>query len=137
MTVRVGGFELPDAITKLLGDETWTTYTERDRLPVSLVEKVFGEAPDPTWKFYSIDEAEVMTVEWHEEDDADWFGIPPDDIEATKSVLIGELGYEWSIRARFSGACPVVRFMTVEGRWVQVAHSVETFLVALGIETQS
>jgi hypothetical protein len=134
MAVRVCGFELPDEIVRVASEERWTAYTEMERLPAAVVERVFGEAPDPTWKFYGLDEAREVTEEWHDEDDPGWFGSAPDDIEPRKSVLIGELGYDRPFALDFRGEHPVVRFMTIDGRWVQIADSSAGLLAALGIE---
>jgi hypothetical protein len=101
------------------------------------VAEVFGEAPDATWKFYTVDEAGAMTEEWHKESDIEWFGTAPDDIEATQSVLIGELGYDRPFALDFRGPAPVVRFMMLDGRWVQIAESAAALLEALGIEPPS
>jgi hypothetical protein len=134
MTAVVCGFDLPEELVKVISDESWTAYTEEDRLPPGTVEAVFGEAPDKTWKFYTLDEMRSISMEWHDEDDPLWFGVPPDDIDATQSVLIGELGYDRPFALDFRGTRSVVRFMTVEGRWVQVAESAASLLDALGIE---
>jgi len=136
MAVDICGLGLPDELVNVLTDDLWTAYTEEDRLRPAVVETVFGEVPDPTWKFYSLEEARVMTEEWHQEDDPRWFGTPPDDIEARRSVLIGELGYDRPFALDFRGDHPVVRFMTIDGRWVQVADSVTGLIDALGIEPQ-
>lgn len=98
------------------------------------MEEVFGEAPDATWKFYTVDETRAMTEDWHQESDLEWFGTGPDDIEATRSVLIGELGYDRPFALDFRGPVPVVRFMTLDGRWVKIAESAAALLEALGIE---
>jgi hypothetical protein len=134
--VEICGFVLPEEIVSLVADEAWTAYTEEDRLPAEVVAGVFGEDPDPTWKFYDLDEMRAVTQEWHHEDDPRWFGASPDDLEASRSVLIGELGYDRPFALDFRGEHPDVRFMTVEGRWVQVAGSAAALLHALGIDSR-
>lgn len=134
MPVSVCGFELPDEIAWVAGEERWTAYTEAERLPLAVVEEVFGEAPDSTWKFYDLDEVREVTEEWHEEEDPQWFGSAPHDIEPSKSVLIGELGYDRPFALDFRGDRPVVRLMMIDGRWVQIADSPARLLAALGIE---
>lgn len=136
MGVRISGFELPEAIVAIMRDETWTSYTENDRLSPSILEQVFGEPPDSTWKFYDEGEIREITEEWHLEDDSQWFGVAPDDLVATQSVLIGELGYDRPFALDFRHEHPVVRFMTVEGRWVQIADSASSLLNALGIDAE-
>lgn len=137
MSLLVCGLELPEEMAWVVGMEVLTGYTEVERLPSSLVAKVFGEAPDKSWKFCTLDEARLMTEEWHQESDDGWFGTAPDDIEATQSVLIGELGYDRPFALDFRGAIPVVRFMMLDGRWVQIAESAEALLEALGIRPPS
>lgn len=132
--VRVCGLELPSEIVLLASDESWTAYTEEHRLSPAVVEAVFGEAPDPTWKFYSLDEMQIVTEEWQKEIDPQWFGSPPDDIDAGQSILIGELGYDRPFALDFRSERPTVRFMTIAGRWVQIAESSGALLIALGIE---
>jgi len=136
VVVDVCGLVLPGEIVTVISDESWTAYTESDRLPPERVEEVFGEAPDSTWKFYGLDEMRAITEEWHSEDDAQWFGVTPHDIDAPRSVLIGELGYDRPFALDFRGEHPVVRFMTIDGRWVQIAESVAALLDSLGIEDE-
>lgn len=130
------GFEVADEIVGVASDGACTAYTEQARLSPAVVERVFGEAPDSTWKFYCLDEILVETEEWRQEDDSVWFGVPPEDIDPLQSVLIGELGYDRPFALDFRGSLPVVRFMTADGRWVQVADSPSELLVALGIERE-
>ncbi|MCP3879968.1 MAG: hypothetical protein GY701_16480 [Sulfitobacter sp.] len=134
MPVEVCGFVLPDEIATLADDERWTAYTEQERLPAAVVAEVFGEEPDPTWKIYGLEEMRSATEEWHREDDPQWFGSAPHNIEGPRSVLIGELGYDRPFALDFRSEHPVVRFMTVEGHWVVVAASAAAFVDALGIE---
>jgi len=134
MPVEVCGFVLPDEIVALASDDRWTAYTEEERLPPALMAEVFGEQPDSTWKVYDLDEMRSVTEEWHQEDDPQWFGSAPHDISGPHSVLIGELGYDRPFALDFRGERPVVRFMTVDARWVVVADSAAALLDALGIE---
>lgn len=134
MSVNICGFALPAVLVRVAADEGWTAYTESDRLPPGVVERVFGEAPSSTWKFYTLDEARMMTEEWQQESDHDWFGRAPDDIAPLMSVLVGELGYDRPFALDYRTATPVVRFMLLDGRWVQVADTAEALLAALGID---
>jgi len=134
MPVEVCGFELPDEIVALMSDERWTAYTEQERLPPALVAEVFGEEPDPTWKVYDLDEMRSVTEDWHQECDPQWFGSAPDDIDGPRSVLIGELGYDRPFALDFRSESPVVRFMTMDARWVMVAETAAALVEALGIE---
>lgn len=134
MPVEICGFVLPEEIAALAADARWTAYTEQERLPSAAVAEVFGEEPDPTWKVYDLGEMRSVTEEWHRESDPQWFGSAPDDIDGPRSVLIGELGYDRPFALDFRGEHPVVRFMTVDGRWVMVAASAAALVDALGIE---
>lgn len=130
------GLVLPDEIVALAADESWTAYTEQDRLAPDVVAEVFGEDPDRTWKFYDLGEMRTVTEEWRLEDDPIWFGSAPDNIDPRRSVLIGELGYDRPFALDFRSECPVVRFMTLAGNWVLVARSAAALLHELGIESR-
>jgi hypothetical protein len=134
MPVEACGFILPDEVVRVISDNLWTAYTEDDRLPPDVVEAAFGEAADSLWRFYGLDELRVHTEDWRRLDDPSWFGVAPDDIDPAQAVLIGELGYERPFALDYRSGCPVVRLMTVDDRWVEVAESPAALLDALGIE---
>jgi hypothetical protein len=127
---------VPDVLLRLVASPRWTEYLGEPRHDPRLIESVFGEAPDPSWKFYTRNEIEGMTKDWHNERDPLWFGRPPDDIVATRSVLIGELGYDRMFALDYRSDEPSVRFMTADGRWVHVADSVADLLARLGITVE-
>ncbi|WP_460704743.1 hypothetical protein [Myceligenerans halotolerans] len=89
----------------------------------TLVEEIFGEAPDRSWRFYTFDEVVGMTEDWRQEEDSAWFGVEPDAIDPARSVLIGELGYDRPIALDYRASMPCVRFMAIDGRWPVVARS--------------
>ena len=129
----VGGLEVPDDLLWVAESIEWTRYSEESRLEVALVESVFGEAPDPGWRFYTTDEIVGMAEHWHAEQDASWFGREGCDIQPARSVLIGELGYDRPFALDYRAETPCVRFMTIDARWIRAADSVTDLLRRLGI----
>lgn len=129
----VGGLLVPARVIQVAARQEWTAYVTEPRLDPAVVEQVFGEEPDSSWRFYSVDEIRAMTQDWHAETDPEWFGAAPNDIEPSRSVLIGELGYDRPFALDFRRSPPVVRLMTVDAQWRVVAVSASALLDALGI----
>lgn len=48
MAMVVSGFELPNESVRVAGDESWTAFTEVERLSPDVVEEVFGVASNAT-----------------------------------------------------------------------------------------
>jgi hypothetical protein len=119
----VSGFVLPEEWSSVVDLPRWTAYQQNDRVDPAIVEAIFGETPDRSWRFYAFDEILGMTEEWRLERDPSWFGSEPDSIDSLRSVLIGELGYDRPIALDYRRRVPGVRFMTADGRWAVVASS--------------
>lgn len=131
---EVAGFVLPPELVRVAEQSQWSDYTEGIRLDPLVVDHVFGERPDSTWRFYSIDEVEVETLLWQQESDPAWFGESPDDLEPASSLLIGELGYDRPFALDYRPAVPAVRLLCFDGRWRLVAASASELLQRLGFE---
>lgn len=136
MPVEVCGFALPDEIARVAADSAWVGYREDDRLPPEVVEAVFGEAPERSWRFYSVGEMESETNSFKAESESSWFGDSPHDVDPHQTLLIGDLGYDRPFGLDFRGGLPAVRFMTIDARWVIVAESAAALVSALGIEVE-
>jgi hypothetical protein len=132
IVTTVAGYVLPGALDAVARSPRWTAYVEGDRLGPNVVEAAFGERPDSTWRFYTIDEMEAMTEAWRQEKDPGWFGETPDDIRPESSVLIGELGYDRPFALDYRSCVPVVRLMNLAARWPVVASSSSELLARLG-----
>lgn len=117
------GFVLPKEWSSVVDLPRWTAYQQNDRVDPTVVEAIFGEIPDRSWRFYTFDEILGMTEEWRLERDSSWFGSEPDSIDSLRSVLIGELGYDRPIALDYRRRVPGVRFMKANGRWTVVASS--------------
>ena len=130
----VMGLALPDDWDGLVSKPRWTAHREDARVAPTVVESIFGEAPDRSWRFYTFDEVVTETEDWHQEEDPAWFGIEPDGIDPEPSVLIGELGYDRPFALDFRTPTPCVRFMRVDGRWPVVADSLSDLIVRLDEE---
>jgi hypothetical protein len=130
----VSGFALPDDWSSMVDSPRWTMYRQGDRVEPTIVEAIFGEIPDKSWRFYAFDEVVGMTEEWRIEGDPSWFGIEPDSIDPLRSVLIGELGYDRPIALDYRLHVPIVRFMRADGRWTVVASSLRELLERLNSE---
>lgn len=133
MATVIAGMVLPPELDPVVTSARWTGYTEDVRLDPLRLEEVFGEPPDSTWRFYTVEEIESMTSDWQQEDDPGWFGSAPNDIHPQSSLLIGELGYDRPIALDYRSAVPVVRVMRLDGRWRVVASSAGELLARLGI----
>ena len=133
----VAGLEVPLLVGQIAASERWTGYSRTPRLDPSHVARIFGESPNASWRFYTRDEIVGMTTDWHSEEDSDWFGSAPHDIDPKRSVLIGELGYDRPIALDYRVEEPCVRFMTVDARWVKVADSIGELRQFLGMDVSS
>lgn len=129
----VCGLEVPAEVVLFAARREWTSWSDEPRLDPAVVERVFGERPDSSWRFYTIDEMRGMTEDWHRESDPAWFGAPPDDIEARRSVLVGEIGYDrpFALDLRDGAA---IRLLTTGGHRRLVAETFSALLVARGID---
>lgn len=121
MARSIAGMVLPDEWEIRVNIPRWTAYCDGERADFEVVEKVFGEAPDRSWRFYTFDEMAGMTEDWRQETDHSWFGIEPESIDSKSSVLIGELGYDRPFALDFRQQIPCVRFMRISGHWPVVA----------------
>jgi hypothetical protein len=119
----VAGFVLPGEWEDVVDTSRWTAYREDPRAEPAMVEAVFGEAPDSSWRFYTFDEVVGITTDWRKEEDPAWFGVEPEAIAPAMSVLIGELGYDRPFALDYRVHVPCVRFMKIDGRWPVVATS--------------
>ena len=90
---------------------------------------MFGDERDPTWKFYGLAEMRSETEAWRDETDPVW--VRSDVIDPHTSVLVGELGYDRPFALDYRNEPPVVRFLTIAGRCVDVADSAAAFLFRL------
>ncbi|MFI8524579.1 hypothetical protein ACIGB8_09040 [Promicromonospora sukumoe] len=124
----VAGFALPPTWGAVVDAPRWTAYRQDDPVAGVVVESVFGEPPDESWRFYTFDEVVGMTADWREEQDPLWFGAEPEDIDPATSVLIGELGYDRPFALDYREATAPVRFMTIDGRWPVVASSLSELM---------
>lgn len=127
----VAGFVLPEEWEDVVAVSRWTAHREDPRVEPEIVEAVFGEAPDSSWRFYAFDEVVGMTADWHEEEDPAWFGVEPEAIAPAMSVLIGELGYDRPFALDYRMHVPCVRFMKIDGRWPVVATSLTDLMERL------
>lgn len=129
----VAGFVLPEEWSSTLDSPRWTAYRQDDRADPAIVEAIFGELPDKSWRFYTFDEIVGMTEEWRLEKDLAWFGTEADAIDPLRSVLIGELGYDRPIALDYRLRIPGVRFMRADGRWSLVASTLRELLEKLDV----
>jgi len=140
----VAGLEVPAELVRILETPAEMARIRRvggsedARVDPKVVEAVFGEPPDSNWMFHTPDGIIGQTEYWHKERDSlfsGWFGKDPYDLVATRSVLIGDLGHDRPFALDYRTEEPIVRFMTIDARWVVVAESASDLLSKLGIDT--
>jgi hypothetical protein len=122
---KVGGLSLPHSLASALECGVWTESVEP-----SVLDSIFPHEPDApsTPRFYSLDEMRGMSTP---DPDPVYLGIPPDDLDPTAWIWIGELAIDRPFALDFRSAPPRVCFLTVPGRWIEIAESVDTLLVRL------
>lgn len=127
-TLMVAGQPLPEAIAEALHRGKWPAAVRSDRL-----EAVFGEAPEQSWTLYTLDEMEGETYRWTSERDPAYLGQASEALDPERSILIGDLGIDRPIAVDLRSHPPSIRFLTMDGRWVQVAPTAEALLERLGL----
>ena len=126
--VTVGGLPLPALLAQLLGNGTWKVPTRE-----GVLEEVFGEAPDFSVRFYALDEMDGITHGLSQERAELWLGTPPNDIDPTLTVAIGQLGIDRPFALDCRTEPPSVRFLTIDEGWRLVAQSFEDLALHLGL----
>lgn len=121
--VLIGGHRLPPILVRRVLDGSWPPTTT-----ATLLAEIFGEVPDPSAKLYTLDEMEGETSRWQQETDPAYLGVSDDSLDPTRSILIGDLGFDRPIGIDLREDPAPVRLLTIEGRWRVVADSTDRLL---------
>ena len=132
---KINGIPLPDALLSVIEQGRWAAPADHE-----LLERVFSDKPDDP-SFYPLDHMRLENRLWLEAEarkptytgtpDA---STPPGDIDLTKAVLIGDLGYDMPFALDYRPERPRVVYYNFDlRRWTTVAPTIEDLLTRLGL----
>lgn len=140
MSITIDGHNLPDQLSTLVRKGKWRAPTER-KLWASLVS--LDQVIQPS--LYPLDKANGTSL-WESEAGIDFIGVDdnaiiPGKLDPSQSIIIGDLGPErlLALDLRISKSNPpVCAFLPREDDescWVEIASSLDVFIVALALDS--
>lgn len=128
---RINGMRLPHQLVVALADGKWSAEGKHWKSAFAADEVVMPS-------LYSLDLMRRENENWRNETDLVFLGVADGDpvpgaLDPARSILIGDLQPDAMIALDYRNGedCPSVVYLSVDGRWVEVAKSFDEFWLRL------